>query len=111
MCCREKKNSIVFVFVVQCLTQHATRTPLDGVWGWFVSNWVCVGGFSVKGTPGPVPIPVAKLDCADGTAIVGLWESKTPPTHKKLNIYIMWVWGVPNPPRKKEGKHTPHILL
>ena len=82
---------IVFVFVVQCLTQHAARTP-SGVWGWFVS-WVCVGGFSVEGTPGPVPIPVAKLDCADGTAIVGLWESKTPPTHQKLNIYIM-VCGV-----------------
>ena len=45
-----------------------------------VVEWVCVGGFSVKGTPGPVPIPVAKFDCADGTAIVGLWESKTPPT-------------------------------
>ena len=50
-----------------------------------VVEWVCVGGFSVEGTPGPVPIPVAKLDCADGTAIVGLWESKTPPTHQKLN--------------------------
>ena len=23
MCCRKKQNSIVFVFVVQCLTQHA----------------------------------------------------------------------------------------
>ena len=75
---------IVFVFVVQCLTQHAARTLL-GCGGWFVSNWVCVGGFSVEGTPGPVPIPVAKLDCADGTAIVGLWESKTPPTHQKLH--------------------------
>ena len=69
---------IVFVFVVQCLTQHAARTP-SGVWVVVVSK-VCVGGFSVEGTPGPVPIPVAKLDCADGTAIVGLWESKTPPT-------------------------------
>ena len=49
--------------------------------GVVVVSWVCVGGFSVEGTPGPVPIPVAKLDCADGTAIVGLWESKTPPTH------------------------------
>ena len=85
------ENSIVFVFVVQCLTQHAARTP-SGVWGVVVSK-VCVGGFSVEGTPGPVPIPVAKLDCADGTAIVGLWESKTPPTHQKLNIYIM-VCGV-----------------
>ena len=83
---------IVFVFVVQCLTQHAARTP-SGVWGVVVVSKVCVGGFSVEGTPGPVPIPVAKLDCADGTAIVGLWESKTPPTHQKLNIYIM-VCGV-----------------
>ena len=79
----KRRMIIVFVFVVQCLTQHTLL-------GWFVS-WVCVGGFSVEGTPGPVPIPVAKLDCADGTAIVGLWESKTPPTHKKLN---MCVWGV-----------------
>ena len=78
------------------------------MWGWFVSNWVCVGGFSVEGTPGPVPIPVAKLDCADGTAIVGLWESKTPPT--LLTSYVWGVWapvgvipvGVP---------HTPHFSM
>ena len=63
-------------------TTHRLR-PLTRVWGWLFQ--VCVGGFSVEGTPGPVPIPVAKLDCADGTAIVGLWESKTPPTHKKLH--------------------------
>ena len=96
---------VVFVFVVQCLTQHAARTP-SGVWGWFVSNWVCVGGFSVEGTPGPVPIPVAKLDCADGTAIVGLWESKTPPT---LISSYMWVWGVPKPSKEEGG--TPHIFM
>ena len=75
-----------------------------GCGGWFVSK-VCVGGFSVEGTPGPVPIPVAKLDCADGTAIVGLWESKTPPTHQKLHKC-----GVrQNPPRKEEGS-TPHTF-
>ena len=62
---------------------------------------VCVGGFSVKGTPGPVPIPVAKFDCADGTAIVGLWESKTPPT-----LLTSYVWGVPNPPRRAGTPHT-----
>ena len=84
MVAAKRRMIIVFVFVVQCLTQHAARTPI-GCGGWFVSNWVCVGGFSVEGTPGPVPIPVAKLDCADGTAIVGLWESKTPPTHQKLH--------------------------
>ena len=71
-----------------------------------VSNWVCVGGFSVEGTPGPVPIPVAKLDCADGTAIVGLWESKTPPTHQKLNKcgVCEGLSGV-----KPSGTHTPHF--
>ena len=99
----KRRMIIVFVFVVQCLTQHTLL-------GWFVS-WVCVGGFSVEGTPGPVPIPVAKLDCADGTAIVGLWESKTPPTHLTSYLHNMWgVWtpvgvipvGVP---------HTPHFCF
>ena len=96
---------IVFVFVVQCLTQHAACTP-SGVWGWFVSNWVCVGGFSVEGTPGPVPIPVAKLDCADGTAIVGLWESKTPPTHQNLISTYVGVGCAKI--LQGGGRHTPH---
>ena len=74
------------------------------MWGWFVSK-VCVGGFSVEGTPGPVPIPVAKLDCADGTAIVGLWESKTPPTHKKLHKC-----GVCQILQEEEGG-TPHTFF
>ena len=81
--CRKKKND--YCVCVCCTvfdTTHRLR-PLTRVWGWLLFQ-VCVGGFSVKGTPGPVPIPVAKLDCADGTAIVGLWESKTPPTHKNL---------------------------
>ena len=110
MCCWEQvfaakiENSIVFVFVVQCLTQHAACTP-SGVWGWFVSNWVCVGGFSVEGTPGPVPIPVAKLDCADGTAIVGLWESKTPPTHKKLHMGV----GCAKSSKRRRETHPTHF--
>ena len=72
----------------------------------FCFKWVCVGSFSVKGTPGPVPIPVAKFDCADGTAIVGLWESKTPPTHKKLHTCVC---GVCEYLSGKPGKysHTP----
>ena len=78
----------MFVFVVQCLTQHTGLVLLLGVWGVVCFKWVCVGGFSVKGTPGPVPIPVAKFDCADGTAIVGLWESKTPPTHITSYLHI-----------------------
>ena len=95
---------IVFVFVVQCLTQHAARTLL-GCGGWFVSK-VCVGGFSVEGTPGPVPIPVAKLDCADGTAIVGLWESKTPPTHQKLHKC-----GVRLSSSLGDSAHPTHFML
>ena len=75
-----------------------------------VVSKVCVGGFSVEGTPGPVPIPVAKFDCADGTAIVGLWESKTPPTLITSYLHIMCVWGVPNPP-KKEEEGTPHTIF
>ena len=102
----KRRMIIVFVFVVQCLTQHAACTP-SGVWGWFVSNWVCVGGFSVEGTPGPVPIPVAKLDCADGTAIVGLWESKTPPTHQKLHMGV----GCAKILQEKEEGGTPHTLF
>lgn len=99
----KRRMIIVFVFVVQCLTQHATRTLL-GCGGWFVSK-VCVGGFSVEGTPGPVPIPVAKLDCADGTAIVGLWESKTPPTHKKLHMCVGCVRACRGYPGR--SSHTP----
>ena len=70
-----------------------------------VVSKVCVGGFSVEGTPGPVPIPVAKLDCADGTAIVGLWESKTPPTHKKLHIGVGCAKIL-----QGGGRHTPHTF-
>jgi hypothetical protein len=39
-----------------------------------------VGGFSGGGTPGPIPNPVAKPSSADGTALVRVWESRTPPT-------------------------------
>jgi hypothetical protein len=37
------------------------------------------GGFSVRETPGPIPNPEAKPGSADGTAVEGLWESRTPP--------------------------------
>ena len=73
--------------------------------GVVVVEWVCVGGFSVKGTPGPVPIPVAKFDCADGTAIVGLWESKTPPT-----LLSSYVCGVCRILQRRRGAGTPHTF-
>ena len=88
MCLPQKKNDYC---VCVCCTVFDTTHPIGVV----VVLWVCVGGFSVEGTPGPVPIPVAKLDCADGTAIVGLWESKTPPTHKKLHMCVGCVRACP----------------
>ena len=32
------------------------------------------------GTPGPIPNPEAKPSSADGTALVRVWESRSPPT-------------------------------
>ena len=98
--CRKKKNDYC---VCVCCTVFDTTHPIGVV----VVLWVCVGGFSVEGTPGPVPIPVAKLDCADGTAIVGLWESKTPPTHQKLHMCV----GCASPPSFLEDFGTPHTLF
>ena len=33
-----------------------------------------------RGTPGPIPNPEAKPSSADGTALVRVWESRSPPT-------------------------------
>jgi hypothetical protein len=35
-------------------------------------------------TPGPIPNPEAKPFCADGTALVRVWESRTPPTFNSI---------------------------
>ena len=45
--------------------------------GWLVSS--CYGGHSIEETPGSIPNPEAKLDCADGTALGRVWESRSPP--------------------------------
>ena len=37
-------------------------------------------GIAERGTPGPIPNPEAKPSSADGTALVWVWESRTPPT-------------------------------
>ena len=36
------------------------------------------------GTPGPIPNPEAKPSSADGTALVRVWESRSPPTFNVL---------------------------
>ncbi len=62
---------------------HCVTLSTPPVGGWFAgfdeSNSV-VGGFGGGGTPGPIPNPVAKPSSADGTALVRVWESRTPPT-------------------------------
>ena len=42
------------------------------------------GGFSGGGTPVPIPNTAVKLTCADGTAWVTMWESRTPPSLNTL---------------------------
>ena len=49
--------------------------PAPGVWLFHC----CYGGHSVGETPGPIPNPEAKAHCADGTALVRVWESRSPP--------------------------------
>jgi hypothetical protein len=39
----------------------------------------CFGGHSGRETPGLIPNPEAKPASADGTALVRVWESRTPP--------------------------------
>lgn len=46
--------------------------------GLFVDS--VVGGYGGRGTPGPIPNPVAKPSCADGTALDRVWESRSLPT-------------------------------
>ena len=63
----------VFAFTVW-LTFHTSYRPLLGL-----GVVGCFGGHSVGETPGSIPNPVAKPDCADGTALGRVWESRTPP--------------------------------
>ena len=56
----------------------------------------CYGGHSVGETPGPIPNPEAKAHCADGTALVRVWESRSPPdlTWSKRRHLLMLLWLV-----------------
>lgn len=44
------------------------------------------GGYSGRETPGDIPNPVVKLASADGTASLGVWESRSPP-----DIFCDWL--------------------
>lgn len=48
----------------------------------------CYGGHSGGETPGYIPNPVAKPSSADGTALVTVWESRTPPDKH----VVVWGW-------------------
>ena len=45
-----------------------------------VDNFKVFRGHSGRGTPGPIPNPEVKPSCADGTARVTVWESRSPRT-------------------------------
>ena len=57
--------------------KHHTTPQLELGGCWLVSQ--SYGGYSARETPGPIPNPEAKPGSADGTAVEGLWESRTPP--------------------------------
>src|SRR5699024_8740152 len=61
-----------------------------------------LGGHSVEETPGSIPNPVAKLDCADGTALGRVWESRSPPD--------IFVWGVGESLRARVRSFSPLLL-
>ena len=60
---------------------------------------VCYGCHSGRETPGPISNPVAKLTCADGTALGRVWESKTQPdlTYNMVRAPapVLWCGGSP----------------
>ena len=70
----------VFASTVRFLGNNPAAGIFFGVGGW-VAGCVssCYGGHSVEETPGSIPNPEAKLDCADGTALGRVWESRSPP--------------------------------
>src|SRR5699024_10754117 len=71
---------------VHCVVlEKQSRAPRRvGCWGLVVSE--SYGGRSVVDAPGAIPDRVAELDCADGTALGRVWESRSPPD--------IFVWGV-----------------
>ena len=54
--------------------------PAQGAERGAVLEGSVVGGVGGGGTPGPIPNPEAKPSSADGTALVRVWESRSPPT-------------------------------
>ena len=67
----------MFASTVRFLRNNPAASASSLVGGWLVS--LCYGGHSVEETPGSIPNPEAKLDCADGTALGRVWESRSPP--------------------------------
>ena len=79
------QHSLLFMRVcVHCaVLEEQLLRVLVHLWvGWCSGGLVvslCYGGHSVEETPGSIPNPEAKLDCADGTALGRVWESRSPP--------------------------------
>ena len=67
----DPESTTMFVWLCSVLRPVGRGLYVDSV----------VGGYGGRGTPGPIPNPVAKPSCADGTALDRVWESRTPPEH------------------------------
>ena len=71
---------------VSGMTRHTNHPSLVVGWCGCVFPEMFVGGFCDGVTPGPFPNPEAKPVCADGTAPGRVWESRSPPASKILNM-------------------------
>ena len=70
--------------VCLCVRVHCVvlgeQSPGPFVWGWWAGWSRGVTAVIASGKrPVSIPNPVAKLDCADGTALGRVWESRSPP--------------------------------
>ena len=50
---------------------------------WITIPQVC-GDYSKRETPGSIPNPEAKTLCADGTALLWVWESRSSPLYYSI---------------------------
>ncbi len=74
--------------IAKLLEQFRGSCPLEGIrsnigsYNWFLISLVAhrfFGGHSKEDPPVPIPNTEVKLFCADGTAWVTVWESRSPP--------------------------------
>lgn len=74
-------STLLFACVFAFTVWFSGSSPLALlVWGWWAGWSRGVTAVIASGKrPVSIPNPVAKLDCADGTALGRVWESRSPP--------------------------------